>query len=35
MNKYNQLIAACGLNCDECDIFQASNNPEIAQEIVD
>ncbi|HCL90977.1 MAG TPA: hypothetical protein DHW70_06620 [Candidatus Atribacteria bacterium] len=35
MNKHNQLIAACGLNCKECDIFQAPNNPEIAQEIVD
>ncbi len=35
MNKHNQLIAACGLNCSECDIFRAPNNPEIAQEIVD
>jgi len=35
MNKHNQIIAVCGLNCSECDISQASNNPEIAQEIVD
>ena len=35
MNKHNQLIAVCGLNCNECDIFKATNNPVIAQEIVD
>ena len=35
MNKQNQLIAVCGLNCKECDIFHAPNIPEIAQEIVD
>jgi len=35
MNKHEQLIAACGLNCNECDIFQAPNNLEIAQRIVD
>jgi hypothetical protein len=35
MNKQNQLIAVCGLNCKECDIFHAPSNPEIAQEIVD
>jgi len=30
----NQRIAVCGLNCSECDIFRASDNPEIAQRIV-
>lgn len=30
----NQMIAVCGLNCSECDIFRASDNPEIAQRIV-
>jgi hypothetical protein len=29
------MIAACGLDCTECDIFQAADNPEIAQRIVD
>jgi len=29
------MIGACGLICDECSIFQASNNPKIAQQIVD
>jgi len=30
-----QMIAVCGLNCSECDIFQASSNRELAQQIVD
>ncbi|OYD15048.1 hypothetical protein CH333_06665 [candidate division WOR-3 bacterium JGI_Cruoil_03_44_89] len=35
MNKENQMVAVCGLDCGECDIHQASNNPEIARQIVD
>lgn len=35
MNKDNQMVAVCGLDCGECDIHQASNNPEIARQIVD
>ena len=31
----NQLIAVCGLNCRECQIFQASDNLEIAKAIAD
>ena len=30
----SQMIAVCGLNCSGCDIFRASDNPEIAQRIV-
>ncbi|RKZ33641.1 hypothetical protein DRQ33_03845 [bacterium] len=29
----NQIIAVCGLICSECDIFRASENPQIAQDI--
>jgi hypothetical protein len=29
------MIAACGLDCTECDIYQAADNPEIANRIVD
>ncbi len=29
------MIGACGLICNECDIFQASSDPKIAQQIVD
>ncbi|PIP13881.1 MAG: hypothetical protein COT45_01030 [bacterium (Candidatus Stahlbacteria) CG08_land_8_20_14_0_20_40_26] len=35
MAKGNQMIAVCGLDCNGCDILQAPNNPEIAQQIVD
>jgi hypothetical protein len=35
MMEEKQMIAVCGLNCGECDIFQASNNRELAQKIVD
>jgi len=27
------LIAACGLDCSECDIYRASNDPETARRI--
>lgn len=29
------MIAVCGLECGKCDIFQASNSPEIAQQIAE
>lgn len=35
MKQQNQMIAVCGLDCNECDIFKAANNPGIAREIVD
>ena len=35
MKQENKMIAVCGLDCNECDIFQAPNNPEIARQIVD
>ena len=35
MNKHNQLMAACGLDCKECDIFRAPDNPEVAHQVVD
>jgi hypothetical protein len=35
MGKCNQLTGACDLECNECDVFQAPNNPRIAQEIVE
>ena len=33
MSRENQMIAVCGLVCDKCDIFQATNDPKMAQEI--
>ena len=27
------MIAVCGLECDKCDILQATNDPKMAQEI--
>ena len=33
--KGGRMTAACGLNCAECDIFQAADDLEIAQRIVD
>lgn len=30
-----RLIAACGLDCSQCRIFQAAESPEAAQEVVD
>ncbi|TES89970.1 MAG: hypothetical protein E3J87_10975 [Candidatus Cloacimonadota bacterium] len=35
MNQKKEIIAVCGLNCAKCDIFEASNNSEIAQSISD
>ena len=35
MKQENQMIAVCGLDCSRCDILQATNDPEIAQQIAD
>lgn len=35
MNISNDLTAACGLNCTECDIRRATDNPELALRIAD
>jgi hypothetical protein len=35
LNKKSKLIAACGLNCVECDIYLAQNNLETAQKLVE
>jgi hypothetical protein len=35
VKQENQMIAVCGLDCGGCDIFQATDNPKIAQQIVD
>lgn len=35
MNKENQMIAVCGLECHKCDIFQATDDPKAAQKIAD
>jgi len=35
MKQENQMIAVCGLDCSGCDILQATNDPKIAQGIVD
>lgn len=35
MNKENQMIAVCGIDCNMCDIHEAPDNPKVAQEIVD
>ncbi len=32
--KRQQKIAVCGLDCGNCDIYNASNNPEIAHQLV-
>lgn len=29
------MIAACGLDCSRCDIFEATDNPIIAQQVVE
>lgn len=34
-NPANQNMGACGLICDECHIFRATGDPEIAQRIAD
>ena len=31
----SRMVAVCGLDCNECSIFQVSKNPEIARKIVD
>ncbi len=35
MGEANQMMAACGIECFKCDMFQASTDPKIAQHIVD
>jgi len=35
MKKENKIIAVCGLNCSKYDIFEATKNPKIAQQISD
>jgi hypothetical protein len=35
MKKHNHSMGACGLDCKECDVFRAPNNPGLAQEIVE
>ena len=35
MSKSNELTGACGLDCKECDIRWASDNPELAAKIAD
>lgn len=35
MKQKNQMIAVCGLDCNGCGIFQATNDPQRAQKIVD
>ena len=35
MNEKNQMIAVCGLECHKCDILEATEDPKIAQGIVD
>ncbi|MHC1604811.1 MAG: DUF3795 domain-containing protein [Candidatus Methanofastidiosia archaeon] len=35
MKQEAKMIGVCGLDCNECDIFQALNKPEIARQIVD
>ena len=33
--KSLKMIAACGLDCEKCDIYKASDDPELAQKFVD
>jgi hypothetical protein len=35
MNKRNEMLAVCGLDCGGCDILQATSHPEIAKKIAD
>lgn len=30
----NEIIAVCGLNCSDCDIYKAADSPELAEGIV-
>jgi len=34
INKNSKLIAICGLNCGECDIYLAPTNPVIAKKLI-
>lgn len=34
MKKEINLISVCGLNCGECEIYNAPKNPEIAEQLV-
>ena len=34
IDKNSKLIAICGLNCGECDIYLAPSNPVIAKKLV-
>jgi len=35
MSRGNQLTGACGLDCEQCDIRSASDNPKLARRIAD
>ena len=35
MSEGNELMAACGLHCRECDILRAANDPEAPSKIAD
>jgi hypothetical protein len=35
MSKPSDLVAACGLDCKECDILRATDSPELAHSIAD
>jgi hypothetical protein len=35
MKKHKPLMGACGLDCTECEIRRASENPELARTIAD
>ena len=35
MKKELFLIGACGLDCDECDIYAATDNPQLAGQLAD
>ncbi len=35
MEKEKKVLAACRLFCNECDIYKATDDPEVAQETVD
>lgn len=35
MSQEKEIIAVCGLNCEKCDIYETTNNPEIAKKIAD
>ncbi|MFZ5924078.1 MAG: DUF3795 domain-containing protein [Bacillota bacterium] len=35
MGRENHMIAACGLDCSECDIFKAPADPKIMRRIIE